>query len=40
MRLFRQNASRDWSDVVAQVRTELHKVVAGWSPAKRTVGAD
>jgi len=40
MRLFRQNASRDWSDVIAQVCAELHKVVAGWSPAKRTVGAD
>ncbi|MGY8706649.1 tetratricopeptide repeat protein [Bradyrhizobium sp. 18BD] len=40
MRLFRQNASHDWSDVIAQVRTELHKVVAGRDPATRTVGAD
>ena len=40
MRLFRQNASRDWSDVIAQVRTELHKVVAGRNPAKATVETD
>jgi hypothetical protein len=40
MRLFRQDAPREWSGVVAQVCTELRKVIAGWSPAKRTVGAD
>ncbi|MGY8682824.1 tetratricopeptide repeat protein [Bradyrhizobium sp. UFLA05-153] len=41
MRLFRQNAPREWSGVVEQVRTELRKVIAGWSPAKkRTIGAD
>ena len=40
MRLFRQDAPREWSGVVEQVRTELRKVIAGWSPATRTIGAD
>ncbi|MGY8660844.1 tetratricopeptide repeat protein [Bradyrhizobium sp. UFLA05-109] len=40
MRLFRQNAPREWSGVIEQVRTELRKVIAGWSPEKRTIGAE
>ncbi|WBL80223.1 tetratricopeptide repeat protein [Bradyrhizobium xenonodulans] len=40
MKLFRQDTTREWSGVIAQVHTELRKFVAGWSPAKRMIGAD
>lgn len=33
-RLFRQNASREWPDVIERVRVELGEAVASWTPGK------